>query len=386
MRSRLFILLGMLIFILFFSSCINIKPTFTDQDKFFSSEPEKTDLSVYGSPPSAGVLPIFNSNCHSGNIYEIKKLALSNFKGDSIYHQIEMQEIVYNGETIVIVLIYQHDDKMIDIYYPDEIVLSKANFEKLLNHVEMCPSTYESSFCLTDHGFEMKLNLTDKFGRLIWIDFSENKPGGEFISLIAPIGSGTKEPQYFPFIFIDKFGFLRKNCGTSSLKIGKSEMKLDKIPFTPYYLTRYSLETTLAEWLPNTEKVMQLSDTMPAMGNTYQVVNNGGYIELATQTFNYYGRNFHVNYMPPIPDLLALKDNQNIEGKFCARTDSVSGIMAGTYSITKKDGKISMKIEPEKGWQPYPGKLWLKTYRWEATILPENSKEVKVKTEWNRVK
>jgi len=60
--------------------------------------------------------------------------------------------------------------------------------------------------------------------------------------------------------------------------------------------------------------------------------------------------------------------------------------MAGTYSVTKTNGNISMKIEPEKGWQPYPGKLWQKTYRWEATISPGNGKEVRVKTEWSRVK
>jgi hypothetical protein len=95
------------------------------------------------------------------------------------------------------------------------------------------------------------------------------------------------------------------------------------------------MKTTIAEWLPETDTLIYAKQPKNTPAVSYNIKDNSGYQELLTETFDYHGRKMHVTYCPPIPDLAALKNNQNLEGRFIIDTDSVKGIVAGIYSIQK---------------------------------------------------
>jgi hypothetical protein len=386
MKSRIIIFIGMLLYILFFSSCISIKPTYTNKEDYFSSVAQTNDLSIYNGVPSEGILPVFYSKSHLENCYHLYRLALTSFKGDTIYDQIEMHGAAYNGKKSIVLLCYDYKNKMVDIYHPLDLNLTAANYVDMLNHVEVYPKLFDASFGVDELGYYMKMSLTDKYGRIINIDIREDKPIDKSLSIIAPVGAGSEHPKNFPFTFIDKMGLARKDCGKYLVSIGDKEMRPAKIPFTPYLLTRYSLETTIAEWLPNTDTEIRVGELPLSTGNSFQTINNNGYQELTTETFDFHGRKMYVNYCPPIPDLAALRNNQKIEGRFIIETDSVTGVMAGVYRIEKTKGTITLQIDPKKGWQPMPGKLWMTTYHWNAELTLVTKDSYRIKSEWKRTK
>jgi len=386
MLSRLIILLGMLIYLLFFSSCISLEPTFTNRDNFFLSARKSNDLSIYNGSPSNGLLPVFYSKGHLESSYHLYRLALTSFKGDSIYDQIEMHGASYEGKNAIVLLCYDYKNKKVDIYHPLDLNLKAENYVDMLNSAEVHPTLFDASFGVDTSGFYMKMNLVDKYGRKIVIDIREDEPNEKFIAFNAPIGAGSEHPKNFPFTFIEDVGFTRKNCGRYFVSISENEMKPSKIPFTRYLMTRYSLKTTIAEWLPTIDCEIKAGQPAPSVGASYKIVNNNGYQELATEIFDYHGRKMNVTYCPPIPDLVALNNSQTLEGHFCIETDSVKGIVAGVYSIKKTEGNIEIQIAPKEGWQPMPGKTWMSTYRWKAVLTPIDKDAFHLKSEWGRTK
>ena len=384
MKSRLIILLGMLIYLLFFSSCISLDPTFTDRDNYFSSARKTNDPTIYNGSPSENMLPVLYSKGHLESSYHLYRLALTSFKGDSIYNQIEMHGAAYNSKKSIVLLCYDYKNKMVDIYYPLDLKLKAESYVDMLNSAEVHPTVFDASFGVDNLGFYMKMNLVDKYGRTIIIDIREDEPNEKSIAFNAPIGEGSEHPKNFPFTFIENVGLARKDCGKQLIAIGAKEMKPSKIPFTPYLLTRYSSKTTIAEWLPNTDTLIYAGQAILSPTTTYSTTNNNGYQELVTETLNYHEQRMHVTYYPPIPDLVALKNNQNLEGRFVIDTDSVKGIVAGVYTISKSNEKITMEISPKEGWQPMPGKLWMKTYHWKAELTPETDGKYHYKSGWKR--
>ena len=89
------------------------------------------------------------------------------------------------------------------------------------------------------------------------------------------------------------------------------------------------------------------------------------------------------NFSPPIPEIASLKDNTLIKGYFSLSVDVVTGIMGGIYTLKKIDDFINIKMNPKKGWQPIPGRLWVKTYIWDCHIENSNG-TYKIRTKWLR--
>lgn len=84
-----------------------------------------------------------------------------------------------------------------------------------------------------------------------------------------------------------------------------------------------------------------------------------------------------------IPELASLKSDTRIEGHFSIGIDKANGMIGGVYSITSNDGAVSFQMNPQIGWSPMPGKLWMKTYFWNCDIQTEDG-GLKVNSEWSR--
>lgn len=385
MSSRLVILLGMLIYILFFSSCVSLEPDFTNQENYFSEHQSINNTAIYNGNPTQGYLPVLSFRTKANDAYWLNGLALTQFTGDSAYNQIELQKIGFAGGEGMAVLIYHANRSLVDVYYQKEIPLIKSEIEKMVNHAEVFPVDLDASFDIIDRRFVMKLNLTDKYGRKITLNIAEEDPTDEPARFIAPIGSGIDNPQYFPLLYMDDMRFVSKKGSDYRLSIGGKTMKASNVPLNSHLLTRYTFSVINAEWLPKTDSIIGFSN-IGSNELTNHFADNDGYAELVQQQFNFHGRKLTVYYCPAIPDLVALKDEQQLDGRFIVNSETMEGVMAGSYSIHKTGGKITLGVKPEEGWQPMPGKPWMTTYSWKAELIPETDGKYHYKSDWERTK
>ncbi|HAK44201.1 MAG TPA: hypothetical protein DCM59_17795 [Clostridium sp.] len=59
--------------------------------------------------------------------------------------------------------------------------------------------------------------------------------------------------------------------------------------------------------------------------------------------------------------------------------------MGGIYLVNKNNDSINLQINPQKGWQSMPGKLWMKTYLWNCDIKIVDHL-LQVESKWSRIK
>ena len=86
--------------------------------------------------------------------------------------------------------------------------------------------------------------------------------------------------------------------------------------------------------------------------------------------------------MPEFPDINALKEGVDLMGKFTIDIDEIEGVIGGIYKIFKQKNKIEIYFEPEKCWQPMPGKDWVSAYKYKAVINQISNKQYHIKSEW----
>jgi len=75
-----------------------------------------------------------------------------------------------------------------------------------------------------------------------------------------------------------------------------------------------------------------------------------------------------------------------IKGRFSCIIDEVRGVFAGEYYLIRTGDIIEFSIQPTKGWQPFPGRLWLKTYKWTSKIQFHDIDDIKINSYWRRIK
>lgn len=366
-------------------ACTMLKPEFTNQENYFLSASSANDTNVYVEKPSEGFLPVLTFRNHASDTHWITGLALTHFSGDSIYDDIEIQKIEYAGKRGISVLLYHSDHSLIDVYYPADMPLSKLEIDQMVNHSELHPTDFTADFGTDSSRFGMRMNLTDKYGRDIRLSILEKKASDQPIKFIAPIGSGIKKPQYFPLLYLENMGFVSKKQTTYSLTIAGQEMKAASIPFSAFLQTRYTDSVVNAEWLPQSDTLISVIGFGKQEGTINRFISNHGYMELKSQRYDYHGKRLRFNYQPAIPDLMALKNDIQMKGRFCVQTNTGEGIMAGQYTIQTSNEKINIVLVPENGWQPMPGKCWIKSYRWEAELVRTKNNSYHFVSGWRRV-
>ena len=115
----------------------------------------------------------------------------------------------------------------------------------------------------------------------------------------------------------------------------------------------------------------------------YSTIENDGQAEIKSVKTKDINSEMEITFSPAIPNIISLKNNTEVEGRFSLGVDEVKGIMGGVYSIKKNGNAIVFRMNPQKGWQPMPGKLWMKTYFWNCDIKIEGDK-LQVESKWSR--
>ena len=323
----------------------------------------------------------------------IEKLCLIDFKGDTIYKAIELQQVKQENCIHYIVLMARNDNEA-EIYYTKGLKINEDSYRSLLNKVSLKETdSIKVSFDVTEKGIDVYLSLKDIENRMVEFKIKENKSKINHFGLIAPVGNASENPDKFPVIYLKKFNMVEQKGTELYVKIDGTNLKPVKLfplcNFKRVYLARYSYFNNMKElnsdYTGIIEGVEVNMDTEEIkIGNcTYLIEMNDGHPEIKCVKRIDSNSEMKITFSPAIPDIISLKDNIEIQGHFSISVDEVKGIMGGVYSVKKSKDEVIFKMNPQKGWQPMPGKLWMKTYLWNCDIkIVEN--KLHVKSKWSR--
>ena len=181
-------------------------------------------------------------------------------------------------------------------------------------------------------------------------------------------------------------------------KMGVASENLRKIVDIPVkmnglnvYLARYSLEPIICNWNNvyegriNPIVIPAPFSSVKENNLSIEILSNAGFYEIKKiSVMDERNHLISFEFSPAIPNLIALRSGKKIKGKFSCSLDERQGIFAGEYHINRIDEIITFKIHPTKGWQPFPGKLWLDSYYWTAKIEFLNEFDAKIQSYWYR--
>ncbi len=370
---------------------VKLKDIFIDHDKYLGKH--ENSLKIYDTPPRNIVISPFNL------IFDvIDRLLVVNVENDPIYFRIELQIFRKLDTDYPLVILYRKDS-MADVYYTNEVVITnrKKKLTDLLVNVSFNQlENIEFEFQFDDVGLNAFLLLEDKLEQEIELKLKENTPERELASILAPMGAASKNPDYFPIVFLNKFGWIIKKNTEIFVKIhgvarDASEMPV-QINGKDVYAIHYSLQPIISNWNNNfTGDLDPIIVNTPSLGisddNMYfEFKNNSDYYEIQKIT----GRNeedhtISFEFSPAIPNLLSLRSRTIIKGRFSCIIDGKKGIFAGEYYLTRTGDTIDFIITPTKGWQLFPGKLWLKNYKWTSSVQIQNIDDIKISSNWRRI-
>ncbi|MDP4087983.1 MAG: hypothetical protein Q8930_01780 [Bacillota bacterium] len=323
----------------------------------------------------------------------LDKLCLVDFKGDTIYKCFELQQVTQGMDTHYLVLSYRKDNET-DIYHTKGFKGEEEGYKSLLNKVTLMElDSIKVKFEVAESGADIWFSFVDKENRAIEIKIKENKERNDSFGLIAPVGNASEAPDKFPVIYLKKVNMVQMKGTEIFVKINGEDMEPIKLVplcnFKRAYLSRYAYAINIKELNNDFEGVLEpveadgSSEEIPVDNCIYSINMNSGHPEIESVRAAEPGSEMRISFSPPIPDIVSLKDNIEIRGRFSLSVDEIKGIMGGVYSLKKTGVSVNIKMNPRKGWQPMPGRLWMKTYLWDCDMkLLQGS--CQVKTRWYR--
>lgn len=325
----------------------------------------------------------------------IQKLALIPFEKsrDRLYRGLELQYIdgiPYGSGYRVIAY---RNDNYVDVYDDEALLFVKdETFQVAENglHKHVQTKIEHVIFSKENNKQTISFCFTDMENRKIQIYIQEksNKKTCP-MNLLAPIGVGSKKPNYLPVFFMYDFDFVRRNKTEISCNIAGRKIAIDKFPFPMNgqlrWYARYSNECELFEFLnADSHKLKEISLTPE---NTYWDEN----VEYVFEKKNvlksilvHFGKH-HVQICFH-PSLDFMKD---CHGNFSIHPRPQMGYLQGEYQV-QAGTRTAIAICPKDGWIPKPNSFitkmilgkksvfqnWSKQYKYES-VIDWNAKEIK---------
>lgn len=362
-------------------SCITIKESSVDQEKFLGSKINSLNIYEKGSNGSF-FCPI------SLSIQPMDKLIAIAFKGNSDYNQIELQFFndKLNGKGVVAMLTKKLDGD-IDIYYSKGLHFNNEmySFDILHKPIE---TSIDYSFKIASKGVCCDLKMTDKKGDLIQLSVIQSAQILNWTNFLAPVAPKSSNPNFFPFYYMRNTVFCKSSDTKIDLLINKNKQTPKRVPLLInkriVYLSRYVELPIISMWHANQIDSLRPINADTAKPSKFGLINNSGHIEIKSiACFKDNGHNMILHFSPSIPDLRCLKSDIAIDGKFTISCDSINGIIGGEYKILKSNNKITVTCHPTKGFQPNPGRTWVKTLTWQAECrYNEHDNTMGINSKW----
>lgn len=344
------------------------------------------------------------------SIDDMGRLILINFEKDpdEFYNTFELQQASdKTGKRFLLVIAYRNNGGS-DIYYqPGYPFASQAS---VLNDISFIISPLvDAKFEINAGCLNVYFAFEDKCGRNIKVKVYENKkPKNKPFFLIAPVGVTSKQPTSLPIYSLYEMSFTKRRITDIDIEIDKVKHKPDTFPLpmdnSINYFTRYSTDTFNVDWNKNYNG--RLLPLMPGKKNkiedrgvVYELVNNNGHYEIKEMSTTNGKHSLNINFSPPLPDIICLKDAVITNGKFMTKTDNSTGSIRGEYYLKRHGNEIEIKIHPNKGWVPNENKLflkllflivkvfknWPKSYVWNATIKLNETNHPLMRSSWSRL-
>lgn len=333
------------------------------------------------------------------NYSPIKKLAIVPFEKspDETYKGFELQYIDGESHGKGYRIIAYRNDEYVDVY--DDVSLNLQENEKfnvaengLNKHVQVPIQ----KACLDKNNAceKISFNFKDIQGRQIDFcitEFSTKKT--KPMNLLAPIGYGSKKPNFLPLFFMYDFDFIRKKHTQMECHINSQNIKIDSFPLPMNmqfrYYARYSNQCELLEFA-NTDNSSLFE--VNVCGKSY-IDKNVEYVFEDTNVLSKIRVSFDdgkidINFSP------SLNMNKSAQGIFKVCPQKKMGYLEGKYEIKRDDDKIDIRLVPQNGWTPVPNSFltkmilkpnsifcrWSKNYEYTSEI---NIADKSVKAKWN---
>ncbi len=359
-----------------------------DEESYMESR--KNDPGIYSRESGSHFFPLVRFD---QDTILVKKLFLVDFTGDQIYKSFEPQLVQQDNTDYYRMFAYRNDGA-VDIYYQKGLDLDKQSYDALMNKSYLIETNFSKfDFTVTDKGLDLAVSLLDKQNRRISFSVKENRNSAGNYRIIAPIGDTSKNPAGFPVIFLNGFELVQKEGTAISVSIDDAGMKLTTLlPFVNYkkvYYSRYSDQVVSKKLNPNYTGSIEPLAVPAGVGevtygdNVYMIADNNGHSEIEQVAAACGSSEVRIRFSPAIPEVASLKSGTQIEGHFSIGIDEANGMVGGVYSITSTDGIVNFQMNPQIGWSPKPGKLWMKTYFWNCIIQMEDG-SLKVNSGWSR--
>lgn len=369
--------LVVLLIILFSRGYITIKTrsSSVNERRFLKSKKNKKD--IYHKDIKSNIISPFTLE-----IEPISKLILFDIEDDPIYTTIELQEFNDDISNGLVIILYRRD-KEIDVYYTEGI---KHNFYKgSKNGSTLLFTPLDYTFEKTEDQLQFLIDFIGKDGNRIFVEAVEKNSNKSHFDILAPAGDMIDNFTSFPLFFMKKTAFFEKNYSTIKIEIGNRKREPVAIPIAInhkfVYLSRYCLDPVAVNL--NNNFYTTLSIPTDLKREKYRVIlnSNKDRNEIDSLICEKYNHKASLRFSPSIPELLSLKNGTKMKGRFSTSVDGITGIVAGNYLLEKVDGEVKIEMNPEKGWQPMPGKKWFKKYHWISKISTTD-KAVSISSQW----
>ncbi len=360
-----------------FFSCMSSKEFSVNQEEYLGNLKNPGD--IYKTVESDKHYMPFDIN-----IKPMERLMLVDFDGDTEYKTIELQLYDDSRGKGATVILYGKNGKN-DVYYTDSLFADGVLFkEDLYENKDM-----KYALNVSDRGLNSFLKMHDKSGRKIDVKIIEKKSENKLTSMLAPVGGGIKTFPFFPFFYMRGFNIVQRPGTEIKVIIDDIEYKVKKIPGLAngkfVYMARYATKPVIGQINTEYEGLLTVinldeKDDYKIDNMNYHFVENNGHRELKKITYSSHNRFVGITFSPPVPDIINLKNNVEIKGRFSMESDSITGIVAGEYQINSNNKKII--LQPVEAYSPILGTVWVKAYEWNAEITVHSDETVNMKSKW----
>lgn len=333
------------------------------------------------------------------NYSPIKKLAIIPFerKTDKIYKGFELQYIDGNPYGNGYRIVAYRNDNYVDVY--DDFSLKFQENEKfnvaengLNKHIQVC---IKKAYLEKQDNCEcISFSFEDLENRRINFYIKEySRKKSTPMNLLAPIGYGSKSPNFLPLFFMYDFDFVRKTDTQIECKIEDKNIIIDKFPMPMNmqfrYYARYSNNCELLEFA-NTDLLsyaeVELDKNSYIDGNIEYFFEDSN--SLSQIIVHLEDGQIDINFLP------SFNMNEDTKGIFKICPKEEIGYLEGIYEIIRDNNKIAIKLVPSKGWTSVPNSFitrmilnpnsifckWSKNYEYVEEI---DIQKKLVKAKWN---
>lgn len=367
------------------SSCTLLKEYSVESTSFLGNKTNTED--IYSIKTKNKIYSPFNFRIESPD-----KIILFDFKGHNRYKFLEYQ---FYNDTIfgkgLVCMLMRHDDRL-EIYHTEGVNMKQQlyYFDSCQHEIPINTFNPEYSFNFIEGEIDFYCKFSDKYGNKISVSLSGYYP--EHSNFLVPVGLINRHHSdyvFFPIFYPKKMNFLNTREGNARISINGTDLTIKKIPglvnWKRVYFARWSFEPVFILWNKNFDGEIIGHETNSNDKNTpvnYELGKNSKHVEIKKINYTENNHSIALNFSPALPELLCLKDNIRLEGKFTIDIDETTGVIGGEYFIHQKGEIVEMKLQPTKGWQPIPGKSWVKKHYLHITMEAIKDGNVLLNSKW----